>query len=269
MRREGIGNEEGGAEGMSGWSRKHWRPGGGDAFVCYAVFGQAPTTFDVDGKRYRTRGLPEGIEVRSFPRSDHPTYVENLNAGYPWDQFVAENPSLAALVREAPDCLVVAGTIPDPDTLAYLRDAVGLTMFLLDNGSLAVHDLQTLTWFDSKSWHDRIFDVVEPDPRQHVVILWSEDEKRPDRLWFHTRGLRKFGRPDVSVRDVPHERRAAAQELCQRFIELQAFGGLVDEGQTIRTDGLPPGGVVRHAGSLDDFEFNNVHFEVEWPPGSW
>ncbi len=37
-------------------------------------------------------------------------------------------------------------------------------------------------------------------PRQHVVILTSEECSGDGRplTWFHTRGMRKFGRPDLS-----------------------------------------------------------------------
>jgi hypothetical protein len=80
-----------------------------------------------------------------------------------------------------------------------------------------------------------------------------------------SRGLRKFGRPEISVRHVRTEHEAAVLELCNRFIELQAFGGIVPEGQQVPMASLPPGAVVRHGGQLDDPDFNNVHFEVIWP----
>jgi len=54
------------------------------------------------------------------------------------------------------------------------------------------------------------------------VILTSEEPDRPG-LWYHTRGLRMFGRPDLSVRGVSPELEPAAQDLFNRFIEMQAF----------------------------------------------
>jgi hypothetical protein len=77
--------------------------------------------------------------------------------------------------------------------------------------------------------------------------------------------MRKFGRPDIGVRHVSSELQTGVIELCRRFIELQAFGGIVPEGEEIRMASLPPEGIVRHGGHIDDPEFNNVHFEVVWP----
>ncbi len=44
------------------------------------------------------------------------------------------------------------------------------------------------------------------------------------------------------------------------------MGGVIPEGQEIKTAPLPPGLVCRHAGSLDDPEFGNVRVEIAWPP---
>lgn len=98
-----------------------------------------------------------------------------------------------------------------------------------------------------------------------MVILTSEEPASADRTWFHTRGLRKFGRPDISVHNVGAGYHDAIIDLCERFVELQAFGGIIDEGQEIRMRSLPAGAVARHDGSLDDEDFNNVHVEIVWP----
>jgi hypothetical protein len=56
--------------------------------------------------------------------------------------------------------------------------------------------------------------------------------------------------------------------LCGRFIEHQAFGAVIPEGQSVRMASLPPDGVAHHGGDLDDPDFNNVHVELVWPePG--
>ena len=82
---------------------------------------------------------------------------------------------------------------------------------------------------------------------------------------FHTRGMRKFGRPDLSVRGVNPAYQELAIELCNRFIELQAFGHVIPEGQKVRLKGLPDGMTCRHSGSFEDPDFNNTHVEIEWP----
>jgi hypothetical protein len=169
--------------------------------------------------------------------------------------------------------MVLRGSQPDPPTLDYLRDSVGLLTYVLDCGGCAVYDPQSFDWCPPDRWRHRVFEPAGPVPRHHVVILISDEEEhqQPDPsvrspVWFHTRGMRKFGRPDLSVHDVPPDHVDAVTDLCNRFIELQAFGGVIPEGQEVRMAALPPGGVARHGGSLDDPDFNNVHVEIVWRP---
>jgi hypothetical protein len=56
----------------------------------------------------------------------------------------------------------------------------------------------------------------------------------------------------------------AAIDLCNRFIELLAFGGIVQDGQEVRLDSLPFGMKCFHKGSEEDPDFNNEHIEVVW-----
>ena len=93
----------------------------------------------------------------------------------------------------------------------------------------------------------------------------QSDDDTPETIWLHTRGLRKFGRPDISVRPVPLAYVEPVIGLLNRFIELQALGGLIADGQEIRMKDLPAGMICRHAGDLEDPDFNNVHVEIAWP----
>ena len=106
-----------------------------------------------------------------------------------------------------------------------------------------------------------MFEPAGPVPRHHVVILVSDEEDGPGR-WYHTRGMIKFGRPDLSVHHVTPALVDAVVDLCNRFIEMMAFGAIIAEGQEIRMRALPSGWRCRHGGSLEDPEFNNRHIEI-------
>jgi hypothetical protein len=67
------------------------------------------------------------------------------------------------------------------------------------------------------------------------------------------------------LRHVPRTQQVAAIDLCNRFIQLQAQGALIAEGQEIRMDSLPAGLMCHHGGSVEDPDFNNVHVEIRWP----
>jgi hypothetical protein len=96
--------------------------------------------------------------------------------------------------------------------------------------------------------------------------LENFDLRVPTARWFHTRGLRKFGRPDLSVHRVPPQYREAVIDLLERSIEFQAFGGVNAGGQEVRMKTLPRGMTCHQAGDPDDPDFNNVHVEIT-PPG--
>jgi hypothetical protein len=116
-------------------------------------------------------------------------------------------------------------------------------------------------WWSAHEWREHAFEPAGAVPRHHVVILVSDEPDERSR-WYHTRGMLKFGRPDLSVHGVVPELEPAVKDLCERFIEMQAFGAVIPEGQEVRMNGLPPGWRCRHGGDLDDPEFNNRHVEI-------
>ena len=119
-------------------------------------------------------------------------------------------------------------------------------------------------WWQPSDWKQQIFDPAAAVPRHHAVILVSE-EKGSSLKWFHTRGMREFGRPDISVHNVAPELEDGVIALCNRLIEHQAFGHVAHNGQHVKMASLPSGGVIRHGGDLDDPDFNNFHLDVSWP----
>jgi hypothetical protein len=248
---------------LEDWQRKYYTPGGGDPFLFYVAFGNIDTNEVLSASRYRCAGVPVGIELTSYRRAEHREVFDTFVEGYLWAGLKANNPALAMEVERSQACVVLRGSIPDAETLNYLRDTVGLLTFFLDHGARAIYDPQMFQWWEPSLWRQRIFQPAAAVPRHHVVILVSAETDR-DTSWVHTRGMRKFGRPDISIRRVGRTYHEAIVDLCKRFIEYQAFGGLIEEGQTIQMESLPPGGIVRHAGDIDDPEFNNVHVEISW-----
>ena len=136
-----------------------------------------------------------------------------------------------------------------------------MIQWLFDNGIQGVFDPHAFLWWTPERWSE-VFNKSEPAPHSHVMIFTSQEN---DRIWLHTRGMRKFGRPDISIRNCPAENVTDAGKLINRFIEIQALGAVIPEGKEIDVEGLPSGMECRHKGHLDDPDFNNVHFEIIWP----
>ena len=245
------------------WHRKFYRPGGGNAFLLYAAFGDFDLTCKVDAEKYRTSGLPDGVEIRAYNREQHQAYISSMYDGWIGNYLRRTSPALYEAVDSAPGCLMLRGEIADPDSLLYLRNTIGLLTALLEaNDAAAILDMQALAWHSRQEWHDKIFAPDQPLPRNHAIILFSEEEDG-NGLRIHTRGMRKFGRPDVSMRHVAPEDKDKYIDLCNRFIEMMAFGEVVVEGQAIKVAGVPLGLTCHYQGNLDDPIFNNVYIDVK------
>lgn len=249
------------------WKREFFTAGGGDPFLFYVIYGEIDLSEPMSRTTYRSNGAPDGIDVMSCGPEKNPEVPGSFRSGYVWDEFATEDPELASTVTKCEHCLILRGTPSDSTTLNYLRDIVGLITYLLDCGGCVVYDPFMFRWWRPSEWKEHIFNPAAAVPRHHTVILTSE-ETDPSLTWFHTRGMRKFGRPDISVHNVSTKWVGGVIELCNRLIEHQAFGHVVSEGQEVRMVSLPPGGVIRNAGDLDDPDFNNFHLDIRWPATS-
>jgi hypothetical protein len=250
------------------WPRPHYEQTDGDAFVLFAIFGQLPTPDmlpPLSKERYRSLGATSGIVCRKLDVERMASLRDGLS--YAWRQFSEQDAEAAQRVHQCRSCFTVEATLRDPADLDYLRDAIGLVSFLLDNGGVAVLDPQIIKWWRADDWRRQIF---EPGPTaqalsRQVTILSSDDETTPGRVWLHTRGLRKFARPDLSLRGVPAQVPQTAVDLVRRFIGLQILGGQIPQERQIQMAGLPDGMVCRPSGSLEDPNFNNFHIDIRWP----
>lgn len=246
------------------WPRPRFEPGGSEAFLFFAIYGQFPAEIQVSGETYRTAGLPKGIDARKLVRAESPEFP--FTRGTIGEVLRPKRPALFAELQRTPECLIVQGAVADPPDLNYLRDTIGLVMYFLDHGGIAAMDPQQFKLYDEAAWRDEIYEPDPPRLNQHAVILWSEEPG--NTRWLHTRGLRKFGRPDLSMHRVPAEHQAAAIEMFNRFILLQAEGGRIHEGEEIHMAGLSSGLTCHHRGTLEDPDFNNVHVEIGWSQDS-
>jgi hypothetical protein len=254
------------SEQLADWPRKFYEGPRGKPLLFYVVFGASSQMPALPRQEYRSNGVFPGLQLAHFDRGKHPDVLDGLRRGHLWDDLKRHRAALADAVQEAGECLILRGELQDQGDLNYLRDTVGLVTFLLDHGGIVVYDPQMFHWWEPGEWKDRIFRPGGAVPRHHVVILTSDEPADASLTWFHTRGLRKFGRPDLSVHRVLPQYHKGVIDLFERLIGFQAFGGVIEEGQEVRMKTLPGGMTCRHAGDLDDPDFNNVHVEIT-PPG--
>jgi len=246
------------------WPRQQYQGRGNNPFVLFLVYGRFKQPLQISRSRYRSEGVPAGIELRQLARPRDAAWLDRF-LSRPFEKLLAQQaPDLVAAIRGAPEGMLLEGEVADSASLDYLRDTVGVVTALLDSGGVAVFDMQAFRWFSPSAWRKNIFDPDGPVPRHHVSILISDEPSR-GKEWIHTRGMRKFGRPDISVHDVAANHRDAIIDLCNRLIEMMAFGALIPEGQPIKMSSLPPSMTCHQRGNLDDPDFNNVHVEITPP----
>ena len=276
------------------WARPLWIPGAtddadpferGDAFVHFVAFGVTADELEVDPETYLVREVPDGVEAIDVDEG----WIETLFEPPMGDVLRVPDPLVAALCETADRAIVVSGSIEDPPTLDYLRDCIGIVTAALDTGGLGVLSLQSLSLFSPDRWRTEIFAGGPDVARRLVAVLYSEDETvapaavasgpatgggadtdtsgddHAGVLWVHTRGMRLFGRPDLSIRAVPADQLDRANHLCQALVERLAGGVRVPDGASMDL-GAGLGSITfAHAGHLDDPEFNNVHLAIQWP----
>ncbi len=250
---------------LTSWPRPHYAPGGGNALLYYKVFGNFDLSHPLNLQQYHTAGQPSWLDVQQYHRSRTAEPFPNPPSDRIWEVLTRDSPLLAAQAEQAPQCVIVRGEVTDPPTLDYLRDTIGIVMWLLDSGGIAVSDPQMLWLWSPDEWREEVFESHQLHADRHTAIMVSPEPGGTS--WYHTRGMRKFGRPDLSVRGVNQLYASAVLTLIERFIEFQALGAIIPEGEDVRVKALPPGGRAFHRGNLDDPEFNNTHVAIEWPGG--
>lgn len=249
---------------LPAWQRPHWQANDETALLQFFVFGRfgagrAPS------KDYGSPGLPASVSLSSY---DH--HALRSWEGYPLkgalgDLLKRDSPQAYRLAVDAPQVLVLHGELPDAADTGYLRDTLGVMTALLDVGGVAVIDPQILSLFDAAQWRRHYLIEGGAPVRHHLLILKDQEPDEDARYWVHTRGLRKFARPDISLRRVPAGMLDQAGLLCERLAELEALGAQFVDGQRVEVEGLAEGLTVRLSGDLNDPQFNNTCVELRWP----
>ena len=239
------------------WTRPYYQAGGGEPSLLWVVFGDFEP-LRLDPAVHRTRGLPDGISLRSVDRAavDFPDFLTRDLLG---DRLDAELPDLADEVRHAPAVRVLEGAPGPAARMDWLAEVVGVTVALLERGGVAVVDPVALRWWSEDALRDALFDVPTLDP--HAVVRRFASIEPSGTWWMRTRGMRLFGRPDVSLRGVHPDDRAAAEEVLGRLVSAQAAGAVVPADQVVAWEGRA--WRCRAAGAPDDPDFLNVHLALE------
>jgi len=221
------------------WPRPHYQPSASKAALFYLVFGEPPAHLNVKRARHHVDDLPAQLQVSIHGRGDDPAWFD----GWFGPPVGAEIPLVfgegAGDVYKAQRVAAVRAEFADADSLSYLRNTVGVVSAIAESGAVAIFDVSALTWWRPDEWRRRFVDRSEFHIGDHIFTAVAQESSG---LSMQTRGMGKFGRPELLVRHLPGERdldgpvvRDAAAVL-DGLANYLARGGVIDAGQTMHLD---------------------------------
>jgi hypothetical protein len=145
----------------------------------------------------------------------------------------------AMAVYRAARVAAVRAEFGDPPSLGYLRNTVGVVSAIAEEGAVAIFDVPALTWWRPQEWHRRFVERSEFRIGDHIFTAVSDDPAAAGTLSMQTRGMAKFGRPELLVRHLPGPRDVdspavrGAAEVIDRVAIYLARGGVIAGGETM------------------------------------
>ena len=220
------------------WPRTGFQPGGGRNVFQLFCFSTGPLKGDVPLSASRF-GLPAPeamklVEVRELTREMDSAWFDGFRSGSLRAVATLALGDVSAL-DSATQLTAVLVDREDAADLAHLQAGWATAQWLVARGVSVVLDAQTNRFWkgaDVAEWPaNRPFSlsidvnvVVEAEPTSPIANV-------------HTRGLQKFGRPDLVVRDVPGEQWDAVAGLVRALAGQLANGVVLRAGDQVNLDG--------------------------------
>ena len=233
----------------------------------YVVFGVEDEELSVSRERHHVDEFPEGLDMIFYKKPEHSEYMSSMLGGTLGEILKEDNPALYEAARNSNGWAVIRGEVVQDADLNYMRNVIGFVQALVEKDAVGVLDLQTFKLFSSTEWTENFF-TKEFDAYDHVVILASEMED--GSIWLHTRGMRKFGRPDMSLKNVAPEDVNHAAQVINQMIYYGALGIFFSQPTKLHTHTERT--YVVNTKFVEDFEdpdFNNSYYEILWEECEW
>ena len=235
---------------MAVWKLQHREPYAQRPYLYFVAFCDQ----QVVDKLEESHIIHPGLEIAALSAS-------HFRSGSDWTAWQQEHHAAAEQAQAAPLAVALHGQVAQHESLDYLRDSLEVMTSLIGHGAVAVYDAVTQTWYDSTAWERMVDQGTLLNPFDHVRVIDNPDED--ETSWLRTQGLRKFGRPDVSVRTVKAAHRDGAHKMLDRFVNHLALGGLPEQGREVTMEGLGTYRFGTVEGGPDNSTFHNHFVELE------
>lgn len=250
----------------STWPRTGFQAGGGRNLFQLFCFSAGPLKADLPLSASRF-GLPTPeavnlVQVRELTREMDSGWFDGFRAGSLRAVAIGALGDVSAL-DAATQLTAVMIDREDSADLLHLQAAWATAQWLVARGASVVLDAQT-----NRFW--RGADVAEwPASRPFAlsidVNVVVEAEPTSPVAHIHTRGLQKFGRPDLVVRDVPGEQWDLVAALVRALAGQLAMGVVLRAGDRVNIDGKSLSLAAYQPIAADDLHLNNDGFLLTLP----
>lgn len=218
---------------LESWPRKLYQPTSEKIFFRYRIYGEFPPLPAFSSTEYKSAGLFKGVKLFRYDQHNE-TQLAETRSGELWQTASGRNNALDAKIMIAPECLELKADFPDQPNLDYLRDTVGLIMFLLENGGCAVYDYIFHRWMDAVSWRRDIFS----QPFTPKTFLKLSEEINGNNINISTSGMVIFARSEIKIININRDEVNVAKEIIYKLADAMAAGAVLQDGQEIRTKSL-------------------------------
>ncbi len=225
----------------------------------YVIFGVSGDELQISQEKHHVDEFPAGLNMQFLSRDENSEYIDGFFAGSLGGILRESNSELFEECKKADKCAIISGEVEDDSTFDYFRNVIGFVQALVEQGAGGVLDLLTFSLFEPTKWTERFFEK-EINAQDHVVILSSKED---DRYWLHTRGMAKFGRPDISIKDIEQDDLHDYKQLIDQMIYYGGQGAFFDGNVKLHTYDRKTFVVkAEFVNDFDNDDFNNAYYDI-------
>lgn len=225
----------------------------------YVIFGVSGDELQISQEKHHVDEFPAGLNMQFLSRDENSEYIDGFFAGSLGGILRESNSELFEECKKADKCAIIRGEVEDDTTFDYFRNVIGFVQALVEQGAGGVLDLLTFSLFEPTKWTERFFEK-EINAQDHVVILSSKED---DRYWLHTRGMAKFGRPDISIKDIEQDDLHDYKQLIDQMIYYGGQGAFFDGNVKLHTYDRKTFVVkAEFVNDFDNDDFNNAYYDI-------
>jgi hypothetical protein len=194
--------------------------------VLLVAFGRGPLADDVP-LSISGFGLPsaehaQALVVRTISAADDPRWIDGWRQGSLRVIAAADLGDQLAMLDQADHAHLVLAEPAAPSDLGYLQAAWGMARYLGARGATVVLDVHAHTFRPVSALP---VPGAPLDLGFELRIVYETDGTRPDQAHaLHTRGLRKFGAPDIVALCGDGDARLVA-DVVEQVASTVALGG--------------------------------------------